>query len=117
MAGLAVAQHEVDAAAGEGIIEAGLGEAALQRDFHWLVVLVAVVVEHDDNLLEPGEHEVRLACHQVGVLHGDIGWQQGLGHVAAVIHGIQAEVPAEVGNEINTAFHQFRRLEQPRRKH
>ena len=88
-----------------------LGKAAVDRDQHRLVVLVAVVVEHHQNLLQLREHVERVPVHQVRVLQRDVRRQQGLRHAAAAVHRVQAEPAAQVADEVQPSANKLGRHE------
>ena len=98
---------QVEAVLFEEIVEGRFGEAALDGDQHGLVILVAVVVEHDQDLVQKGKDEERAPADQVRVLHGDVRRQERFGDRAAVVHGIQAQAPGEVADEIDAVADEF----------
>ena len=64
-----------------------LREAAVKRYKHRLVLLVAVAVQHEQDLTQAGIH-LEQARHVVRVLQRQVRRQQRLGHTAAVLHRI-----------------------------
>ena len=73
--------------------------SAVQRHEHRLVVLVSVTVDHDEDPAEAGEDDEGMAPDELGVLQGDVGRQERLGHAPAVVHGVEAHLPRQVAHE------------------
>ena len=113
-----IALEAVHAALSQPVAERRLRVAAAHRDEHRLVVLVAVAVEHQQDLAERREDVERVAVHQVRILNGDVGRQERLGHAAAFpdVHRVQAEASAQVAEEIQSPADELRRDKQASRK-
>lgn len=97
----------------EVIPEGRLGKAASNGDEHGQVVLVPVVVDHHEDLSKAREKGEWATTYQVRILEGNVGRKEGLGHGAACIHGIKAQVSGEVGEEVNPPLAMVGREEEP----
>ncbi len=95
----------------------GFGSATLDGNEHWLVVLVAVVIEHQQDLPKLGEHVVGVAPHEGGVLQDHIGRDEGLRHAASLVHGVQAQMTAQVADEEDALADDLRDEEEAGREH
>src|SRR5690349_12997103 len=82
---------------GEGLFR----NAAFERNHHRAVLLVAMAINGEHDLVEPGIDPVGDASLQLRVLKGDVGRQERFRNASAVVHSVQAEVPAQVAYEID----------------
>src|SRR6266516_2623113 len=100
----------------EGICCERLREAAFERDHERLVVLVAVAIDHHDDLPEVGQHEERVTEDQLRILQRDLRRQERLWYAAVCIHREQAERTTEVGDEVEPAVRELGLEEKPGRQ-
>ena len=94
--GLAVHVDEVRPHAAEGFLVQRLREASVERNDVGLVVLVAVLVEHEHDAIVLRQGVERVAAEQLRVLERDPGRKQRLGHAAPNVHPVQAEPAGKV---------------------
>ena len=92
----------------EEIVEGRFGETALDGDQHGLVILVAIPVEHDQDLIQMGKDKKRTPVDQFRVGQGDVRRQERLGDGAAVVHGVQAQAPGEAADKIEAVADELR---------
>src|SRR5206468_3621847 len=111
---LLVALPAVNAGVLEGGPESGLGKASLHGNEHRLVVLVPVLVDHDEDPAKPLKDEESMAADQLGILERDVRREKRLGDAPALVHGVQAEVPSEIADEVQALTDPLRREEQTR---
>ena len=81
------------------IIESRFGKSALDGDQHGLVILIAVLVKHDQDLIQQGKNKKRTPADQFRILHGNMRRQERFRQRAAIIHAIQAQAPGQVADE------------------
>jgi len=113
---LRIHAHEVDSMIREGTSKDGLWDAPVHRHKHRLIVLVSVVVEHEENLAELREHVIRVPSHQVRVVEDDVGRDERLWDAPAMVHRVEAEMAAEVAHEVQTFADDLRGDEESRRQ-
>ena len=56
----------------EEVVKGRYGEAALQRNQPGLVILIAILVEHYQDLIQERKDKKRMPANQFRVLHGDM---------------------------------------------
>ena len=92
----------------ESLFGQRLRETAFDWDDVGHVVLVPVAVDHQHDLPEPGQHAVRVALDQLGVLQRKLRGEQRLGDAAGGVHHVQAQVPGEVRDEVQPPVRKLR---------
>ena len=103
-------------ATGERLGSERLGKASVERDQVRLVVLVAVAVDHHDDLPEIRDDVERVPADELRVLERDPRRQQRLRDAAVDVHRVEAEVPGEVREERQRVVAELRLEEEPRRE-
>ncbi len=114
--GLEVDVEEARPPPAESLFGQRLRETAFDRDDVGHVVLVPVVVDHQHDLPEPGQHVVRVALDQLGVLQRELRGNQRLGDAAGGVHRVQAQVPGEVRDEVEAPVRKLRLEKEARRE-
>ena len=91
---LGIARGAENLLAGKAVAKDRHGQPAVDRHEDGLIVLVAILVEHEQDLAQLGQHAVDDASAQVvRVGQRDIGRDQRFGHAAADAHGIERQPP------------------------
>ena len=80
---------QVAAVTGQRLPEDRFGVAAVDGNPHGLVVLIAVVVEHDQDFAQVGV-DLEQARDVMRILQGHVRRQQRLRHAAAGVHRVEA---------------------------
>jgi hypothetical protein len=75
------------------IVKCRFRESAFERDQHRLIIFIAVMIDHDENLFELLENVERQTPDQMRILQGDMWRQQGCWYTSAKLHGVQTQVP------------------------
>src|SRR5688572_25472104 len=104
------------AVTGKEIIKSRLGKAAFHRNKHGLVVFITVLIDHDQDLADVREDVKREAADEFRVLQGNMRWQKRLRHTAAIVHGIQAQMPGKIAQKIDALTCKLWEDEQPGRE-
>jgi hypothetical protein len=98
------------------VAEDGFRNPALQGHETWLIILVTIIVNHNQHLTQVRKDNERFSNHQMRILKSNGRREQRLRHTPAPTHPVQTDHAASIAQEVQVIIDELRRKNTPRRK-